>query len=192
MALVVSCFVLTSLAQSGNGQFKPGVKITYGGCVETVWMGLTGEGENMAFCIADSTITHIEMAHSLMDGKEGPDMVDYKNELKTWEMRMLEEVVPNDVLQQIREECQTNKNLHFIVEIYFDETGRTGSYMLAASMKLYEKISKEKFVEIAFGVKNLKDIPFTKYYDFTKPSMEVAQASQYYGRILFDACEICQ
>ena len=78
MALVVSCFVLTSLAQSENEQFKPGVKITYGGCVETVCMGVTGEGENMAFCIADSTITHIEMARSLMDGKEGPDMVDYK------------------------------------------------------------------------------------------------------------------
>lgn len=188
--LAVSCLVLSSFAQSENEKFKKGVKVTYNGCVETVWMGLTGEGENMAFCIADSAITNIGLAYSLIDGKEDADIVSYKNELKDWEMQMLEEVVSKDVLQQIREECQKDNNEHFIVEIYFDETGKTCSYMLAASIKLYEKISKEKFIEIAFGVKSLKDIPFTKYYDFTKSTMEAAIANQYYGRILFDVCEI--
>ena len=50
MILVVSCLVLSSFAQNENEKFKKGVKVTYNGCVETVWMGLTGEGENMAFC----------------------------------------------------------------------------------------------------------------------------------------------
>ena len=38
MILVVSCLVLRSFAQSENEKFKKGVKVTYNGCVETVWM----------------------------------------------------------------------------------------------------------------------------------------------------------
>ena len=186
--LMLNVLVLSSYAQSENGIQRE--KITCDGRTETVRMWASGSGEHTTFCIADSVYDNIPMAYSLMDYTEESKVAVYKSELKDWGLQMIKELIPSDTLRQIAGMCRENENLHFMVDIYFDESGKSYSYMLIASTKLYEKLTKEQFVRIAFRIKDLDGIPFTKYYDFSKPSTEIGVANQYYGRILFDICEL--
>ena len=188
MFLMLNVFVLSTYAQREDGMRRE--KVTCDGRTETVCMWSSGTGEFTTFCIADSTYCgYIPQAYSLVDYTKESGVV-YKDELKDWGLQIIEEIIPSDTLRQIAGMCREDENLHFMVDIYFDESGKGYSYMLIASTKLYEKLTKEQFVRIAFRIKDLEEIPFTKYYDFSKPSTEIGAANQYYGRILFDVCEL--
>ena len=188
MILMLNFLVLSSYAQGGIWHE---VKVTCDGRTETVVMGRSGTEESAIISIADSISIkgYIPYAHFLIDDNEKSKIAAYKKELKDWALQLIKEIIPSDTLQQIKKMRQENKDTYFFITLYFDNTGKTTGFSLIVSTKLYEKLTQEQLVRIVFRIKDLEGIPFTKYYDFTKPDW-VGFSSRYYGKILFDVCEL--